>query len=355
MTSSRHGLLLMATILGVGCKVSTPAKAAKEETYRVARHDLRDVLTQVGTVRPVRTVEIKSEATGRIDKIAVIEGQRVRAGDTLLTIDPQLALIQKKRLQLSLESARLELAKAQREYESGATLDRSALLPRLELDERRDAVRRMSIREREVLLQIEEIEEQLRKTVIRAPLTGIITNLYVAEGEIAASVTAGVQGGTSVARMIDAENLEVVVQVSEVDYVRLRSGQTVTLRPEAFPTVQTSGKISFLAMNAKKTAEKELGAFEVRIAIEAVVPGILPGSNVSVDFLMLDKARVLAVPCHFVSEEKRAFFVDVLSSDQGGRTVRSHRQVELGATDFKYYEVLSGVTEGDVIGAPAGL
>jgi multidrug efflux pump subunit AcrA (membrane-fusion protein) len=129
----------------------------------------------------------------------------------------------------------------------------------------------------------------------------------------------------------------------------------VTLRPEAFPTVQTSGKISFLAMNAKKTAEKELGAFEVRIAIDAVVPGILPGSNVSVDFLMLDKARVLAVPCHFVSEEKRAFFVDVLSSDQGGRTVRSHRQVELGATDFKYYEVLSGVAEGDVIGAPAGL
>lgn len=346
------GVLAAVLATSLGCSRGAPAAALRDETYRVARQDLRDVLTRIGTVQPLRTVEIKSEASGRIESIAVKEGQRVRAGERLLSIDPRLIELQKKRLELSLEAARLDLRKAQREYDSAAALSGAAVLARLPFEELRDALGRATLRTREIELQIEETEEQLSKTVIRAPLTGVLTNLYVEEGEIAVAAASGLQGGTSIARMIDVENLEVLTQISEVDYVRLRLRQPVTLRPEAFPDTHTAGHVSFLALSAKRTAERELGSFEVRIAVDTLVPGLLPGANVSVEFLMLAKPGVLAVPCHFVSFVGGEPFVDVALETPAAGRAPARRRVRLGVTDFKHYEILAGVAEGELLVAP---
>lgn len=347
--------LALAAAAGVGCDRGAPAATVGHETHRVARRDLRDVLTRIGTVQALRTVEIKSEASGRIESLAVKEGQSVRAGDVLLRLDPRLIELQKKRLELALQAARLDRSKAQRDFDSAAQLIGAAALARLPFEDLRDALQRASIREREIELQIEETDEQLRKTVIRAPLTGVLTNLYVEEGEIAVAAASGLQGGTSIARMIDVDHLEVLTQISEVDYVRLRRGQPVTVRPEAFPDTHTPGHIAFLALSAKRASERELGAFEVRIAIDAPVPGMLPGANVSVEFLMLEKKDVLAVPCHFVELVDGGHWVHVPAGDGGPRATPVKRAVRVGATDFKHYEILSGVSEGELLllpGAP---
>ena len=122
----------------------------------------------------------------------------------------------------------------------------------------------------------------------------------------------------------------------------------MVIRPEAVRTLSTTGRISFIAMSAKKQNDEELGRFEVRIDIDKIIPGIVPGINVNVDFVIMEKKGVLGIPNHFVKESPEGLpVVEKRIDAEGGRTEKI--PVELGATDYRYYEIISGLGLGDVV------
>lgn len=400
------GILLSGLlILTAGCG-KKGSQGPIEERFTVARVDLRDVISQTGEVVPIIKVELKSEASGKIEKIFVKEGQRVSKGQKILEIDPYKLLTKKKQVDLSLQKAAIQKELAERDYRDAQELSATGTVSEKRLKDLKSQLELAEINYRQQQLDMDDIDYQLRQTTVTSPMDGVITELPVEEGEIAVSATSGFQSGTAIATIADISQLEVVTKIGEVDYVHLEVGQKVVVRPEAIENAQTTGVITFIALNAKKPNANELGTFDVRIGIDSLIPGLAPGINVNVEFVVLDKKGVLGIPCHYVKKEgnqasvlvalapgaeippepkaarpemaegrrgrpgagaelsdeerqkrreewqnKRAATEKKETAPKSGKKGETiiRRQIKIGATDYKHYEVREGLREGQVV------
>jgi RND family efflux transporter MFP subunit len=326
-------------------------------------------------------VELKCEASGQIETVYVKEGQRVQKGDKILTIDPERLLLSKERLDLEAKEARIRQDIAEREYERALELIETGTIPQSRLDDLKSEYELKAIAYRKQLLQRKDIADQLKKTTVVSPMAGVLTHLNVEEGEIAVSATSGYQSGTAIGTVADISRLEVVTQIGEVDYIKLAQGQRVVIRPEAIEDAQTHGTIQFISLTAKKQGSDELGNFEVRISVDSLIPGVVPGVNVNVDFVVLEKKGVLAVPYHFVQKRGDRSIVLRPAGDEDKEGAEGKRKpgpgremtgssgarrdegkkspkgkhafrptrVTTGSTDFRHIEILSGLAEGDTV------
>lgn len=349
MNAGRMLAVVVAAALVAGCGTDGKKTAGFEERSTVERVDLRDVMSQTGEIAPIVKVEVKSEASGRIERILVKEGARVDKGDTLLVIDPVKLLNRKKRLDLALRRNRLEAERARRELEHGQALSATGTVSAKQLQDLQEAFDLADIATKQQLLELNDVTDELGKTVVVAPMNGVVTALDVEEGEIAVSATTGFQGGTSIGTIADISRLEVVSEIGEVDYVKLKLGQSVVVRPQAFDDVHTRGTVTFIALSAKKKTGEDLGKFEVRVSIDSIVPGIAPGINVYVDYVLMEKNGVLGVPYQYVEKKGKDHFVEVAGSGRGKKERGKRVAIQVGATDYRYYEVLSGLEEGQTV------
>ncbi len=338
---------LVLLLLAASCTKTNQQAALIAEDIPVKRVTISDAISQTGEVRPIVKVEVKSEASGRIEKISVKAGQQVKRNDTILRIDPSRLLFKKQQLDLSVKRSLIQRDLVHRDLQNAVELQQTGTIAENKVQDLRSQYDLAAISYEQQMLELKDITDQLGKTVVLAPMNGVITNLYVEEGEIAVSAVSGFQNGTAIATIADISSLEVVSQIGEVDYVHLKLGQRVIIRPEAIENARTSGKITFIALNAKKESNQELGSFEVRISVDEVIPGIAPGINVNVEFILKEKKDVLAVPFRCVQREGRKHYV--MMRGPGGKDDIVRREVEVGSTDYRNYEILSGLKEGDTV------
>ncbi len=359
----------------------------------VRKVDLRDIVSQTGEIQPVVKVELKSEASGKIDSVYIKEGERVKKGELILKIDPTRLLTQKKKLSLAVRKAKLSAALAKRDFDNANTLFSNGQLPRKQLEDLQNnyELKEITLKERE--LELNDILYQLSKTRIMAPMDGVLIALLVEEGEIAVSATSGFSGGTAIGTIADISKLEVITQIGEIDYVKIKKGQAVTINMESNTNLNTSGKVSFVSLAAQKEDNSTISSFEVRIAIDSLIPGLVPGVNVNVDFVVLDKKQVLGIPYAMVQKtERKGTPVSMVFLPEGttpkipfrgppknnGKNPGSRRyqpgkmgkrlaknqaerseavknlnlvraKIITGETDYKYIEVLDGLAEGDTV------
>jgi multidrug efflux pump subunit AcrA (membrane-fusion protein) len=180
-------------------------------------------------------------------------------------------------------------------------------------------------------------------------MDGVVISLDVEEGEIAVSATSGFQGGTPLATIADTKKLEVVSRIGEADYLHLKTGQKVLLKPEATRGTYTTGTINFIALSAKKEANDELGTFEVRVAIDSLISGIIPGINITTEFIIMEKHDVLGIPNRFVRKGRQGFTaLKVINGDTANPETQPV-PVKVGKTDYTNYEILDGLKKGDVV------
>jgi HlyD family secretion protein len=326
---------------GTNDKKDAPASAV------VKRVTIRDEITQVGSVEPVEKVDIKSEASGPVDKVYVKKGQRVSRGDTLIIIDPERLRYRKQRAYLELRRQRIRRDLAKRDLDNAKKLEPTGTVSRTRIDDAEAEYELARIEYEKQRLELKDITDQLDNTVVTAPIGGVLTALSVEQGEIVTSATSGFNAGTTIASIANTDELEVLCTVGEADYVYLDTGQTVYVSPQAYEDRRTRGTITFVSSFADRSSGSDLGSFEVRIGIDSVIAGIVPGINVTVSFVLKEKKDVVAVPYHFVHKRGERAVVYTVEKEKGGSV--SARSVRLGITDYHYYEVLEGLSAGDSI------
>lgn len=338
-------IFLIFIVVGCGKKDSF----TYTESYVVDTVDLKDVVIQNGEVQPVVKVGIKSEASGKIDSIRVREGQKIKKGELILSIDPGRLIYRKNALNLEVKRVRLDLSTAQRNFDDATKLAGTGTVSEKQLFDLNVELEKIKINLQQQLLELNDINDQLQKTRVTSPMDGVVISLDVEEGEIAVSATAGFQGGTPLATIADVNKLEVVSRIGEADYAQLRTGQKATLRLEALEGSYTTGTINFIAMNAKKEKIDDLGTFEVRITIDSLVPGIVPGVNITAEFTIMEKKCVLGIPNHFVMQSDSGYSVIKVNSGTTGSRSTEVIPIRVGKTDYSYYEILSGLKKGEIV------
>lgn len=378
-----------------GCGGNSGEKLIQKAAVKYV--DLRDVVAQTGLVQPVDKVELKSEASGIIDTLYVKEGERLKKGERILKIDPTRLLTSRQKLDLALQKAKLNYALTKRDYENAQALFKGGNLSQNKVEDLKNQFELSDISLKENELELNDVEYQLSKTTIVSPMEGVLISLLVERGEIAVSATSGFSGGTAIGTVADVSRLEVITQIGEVDYAKLKMGQTASLNLESDSKVKTAGRITFISLSAKKDANSNISSFEVRVSIDSLIPGLVPGVNVNVDFVILEKKHVLGVPCAMVDKQESGNIYTVfrprdarvppefqVKPGEFGKEKRKERRpsmggppdnkaqekirkkieaaqaaikkmrlvrqrIQVGETDYQNYEILGGLSPGDTI------
>src|SRR5215212_6556568 len=243
-------------------------KAVAVRIEPVQRRDLVASVTASGQVRPQTKVDLSSDITGKIVRLAVKEGQIVTQGQFLLQIDPQQQEAAVQRVEAALASSRAQMAQAQanllqaeKSYERTAAIKKTN--PQLISDENLEQLR-TSVEVNQALFQaarhqvdqslaaVRDARSSLGKTTIYAPMSGRVTRLNVENGETAIMGTLNKDAATLLT-IADMSVLETKVKVDETDVARISIGDSAVIQIDAFPDTTFVGRVTKISNSALKT------------------------------------------------------------------------------------------------------
>ncbi len=372
------GALVLVVLIALNASRSEGATSVRLEA--VEHRSLVSTVTASGKIEPTRKVDISADITGRIIELPVEEGDWVRRGDLLLRIDPSQyeAAVARARAGLSSSEASAIQARANRDQARRA-LDRAERLRRsdstLVSDEQleqagtsfdvADAVATSAQHQVEqARAALQEAQEQLAKTILRAPMAGQVTRLAVEEGEVAVPGTFSRDVGLLLT-VSDLSVIQVTVNVDETDVVRLHLGDSTDVEIDAYPDTSFTGRVtrigqSAIQMAAAAAAGDQAVDYEVEITLDNPPPDIRPDLSATAKIVTATRDSALSVPIIALTVREHTP-ISTENSPQDTTTVETEgvfavmdgiaqfRPVKVGIAGEEHFEVLDGLTAGDTI------
>jgi len=346
-----------ASVLAVGLGVYfyTPPKPVVSDLRRLAakaeRRDIESAVVASGFVRPIISSEIKAEVSGKVLQLPVIDGQRVKQGDLLAELDPTLARADREEAARNLQLQRLNLEKLARDRTRAEALRAREFVSAKEAEDAITAHEVAKLQLEVAQSRLDKAEENLRRTSIRAPHDGVVSDLGVLVGQIVVSAQS-INSGTPLMKVSAIDTLRVDINLNEFDATRLEVGRDALLSFDSLPGVRRPGRISFLAaFGVADAKDKEVRVFPCQIAFESG-EGVRPGisSNARIQLAVAKAAIAVPVSAVFVDGDERHLFV------QQGDGKWERRAVKIGLSDSGWSEVLQGLAEGETVSLvrPAG-
>jgi RND family efflux transporter MFP subunit len=254
------------------------------------------ILDASGYVVARRQATVASKITAKMVELDIEEGDHVQAGQMIARLDDSniRAALNQSNAQLdyakaSLAETEVNMANAQRDYDRQKTLMQGHFVSQSALDNAQttlDALRAQLATQRSnvdvVASGVKLAERNLEDTIVRAPFAGVVTVKAAQPGEMVSPISAG--GGftrTGIGTIVDMDSLELQVDVNENFINRVRPGQVVAAKLNAYPDWPIAAHV--IAMIP--TADRSKGTVMVRIAIDQKDPRVLPEMGVRVSFL----------------------------------------------------------------------
>jgi membrane fusion protein (multidrug efflux system) len=296
------------------------------ETKELARS-----VTGSGTIRPHRTVTVSAEIPGQVEAVLVDEGHAVEEGSLLARINDTDIRLQLDEARSAVSKDRVDLAKA--DYERMQSLFDEGVLSRTVVDQSQGRYLALDSAYKSAQAKTRQLQEQLRKADIRAPISGRVAKRSVNQGEFLAP-------GAPVVLIENMQDILVVLEVPDRDIVKVRPGQAVEATTDAFPGRVFRGVVDSTATAANPVTR----TFKVQARIDNRDGSLRSGMIASLRIL-LQKTQALVVPVDALigkGESETAVFV---VADGLAR----RRSVTLGERWDREVEVLTGLTSGDEV------
>lgn len=375
------GLLIVLAGVGVGAYLAFSGDGSGTEsgvsTATVTRGTVRATVSASGTVISPRTVGANFTTGGTVTEISVRPGDHVKEGEVLARIDPSSAQADVRSAEASLSSAYAGLTSSQASLSSAyASLaevkhgdpTRSQLAQaEAQVVSARSQVAQSEAGIESARSQVDQAREALDGTLLRAPIEGTVVSISGSVGESASSggtsstsatsssstqtassnSSSSSSSGTSGFVVIsDLDRLELEAYFSETDTAHLKVGQRASVTLNAFPDASMSGRV--VAIDEVSTTVNQVVDYGVTIKLHGQPKGIRVGQTADV-VVVTGRARdVLLVPTSVVQTSGGQDTVTVL---RDGKQVST--AVEVGLTGDQTTQIVSGLSEGDVVVIPS--
>ena len=418
----RWWLWLLIGVLLIGGAFALYKSNSEEEGIEVTldevnKKDILETVSASGRIFPEKEVKISSDVSGEIVELYVMEGDSVTKGQLLAKIDPDAyvsavergkAAVNSAKAQISISKSQEESSKAQKEqllaqlsnakniYERNRNLHKDGVISDVELEQSKSNLESLeaNIRASEASIRsaqqstegaeynaqsaaasLSELKTNLSRTTIKAPASGVISSLSIEQGE---RVVGTMQmTGTELMRISNLNSMEVQVDVSENDIVKVELGDSVSVNVDAYIDRSFRGTITEIANSASNLtgalgggslSTDQVTNFPVKIRIlpasyqSLITPSkpypFRPGMSASVDIFTDIAANTICVPIQSVTtrakeddEAKSTEFdevVFVMEADSAKAVV-----VKSGIQDDEYIQITSGLNEGlEIISGP---
>jgi HlyD family secretion protein len=283
---------LVAALRLRGAEELAPEAAPTRAT--VERRTLEIAVEAAGTIEPVRVVEVKSRASGEVLRVVAETGARVAAGELLAEIDPRDVDNALAQAQADLASARVAVRIAGTQAGRMRDLVRDGVVSARDLDTAEDAEAAARAQLVRAETNLELARERRGDVTIRAPIAGTVIERTAEPGQIIASATANVSGGTTLFRMADLSEMRARARVDETDIGQIRPGQEARLEVEALPGRTFRGRVEKVEPLA--VVEQNVTLFPVLVRLDNREGLLLPGMSAEITLEVARRAQVLAVP-----------------------------------------------------------
>ncbi len=397
------GLLLLLGVIA-GIVASKREKPIEVTTEKAARRTIVELVSATGKVQPETEVKISPEVAGEIIELPVWDGAPVKKGDLLVRIKPDSykALLEQQEAAISGSRAtnlqqKASLTKAEADFKRSEDLFGKRMISDQEFATTRAAVEVARATFESSLHDIEKAEasssqarDQLSKTTIYTPISGVVTVLNSKLGERV--VATNQFAGTEVMRVADLSRMQAFVDVNENDVVNVKVGDEARITVDAYGERKFNGKVAQIANTGKTTGsgtQEEVTNFEVKINLDTQGVLLRPGLSCTAEIETNMAADVISVPLQSVTirtgdsnlspeeidrrkekqqaEDKGNSAADVTNLQQEKKTQREEREkiakvvfvkkgatarqvkVTTGISDDTYIEVKSGVSPGDEV------
>lgn len=285
-------------------------------TDKAVRKTILQTVSATGKVQPETEVKISPEVAGEIIELPVVDGAAVKKGDLLLKIKPDSykALVEAQEAAISAARAtnlqqKASLAKADQDFRRAQDLFAKKMISESEFWNAQTARDVAKSTYESSLHEIERAEagssqarDQLSKTTIYSPITGIITVLNSKLGERV--VATNQFAGTEVMRVADLGKMEARVDVNENDVVHVKVGQKANVSVDAYSDRKFRGTVQQIANTGKTTGagtQEEVTNFEVKIRIDDHDVALRPSLSCTADIETDQVQNAVAVPMQSVT------------------------------------------------------
>ncbi len=372
------GATLVAGLVGWKAFGSPSEAEVLFTTETARRQDLRESVSANGEIQALTRVNVGTSVSGEIKVIHVKDGQTVRAGDLLVTLDQERFKQDLNRAELGLRMARQDQENAEATFrKQDATFQRQENLFKqslISVDQFQDSkltrdsaditLQRAKVSVQQAQSQVALAQDALEKTVLRAPITGRVTGLKAEKGEMA------IAGQTNVAGAIlmvisDMGEMLAESKVGELEVSRLHAGQPAEVQVDALPGMVFQAKV----FNVANSVDRPLGSgmmgnsqevqnYKVRVQLlgtRADLDRLRPGMSARVAVLSNEVKQVVTVPLQAVLErEDRSGGLGLVARSRTAIFVlkdgaAEERVLSLGVTTRRHAEVLEGIKEGEQV------
>ena len=280
---------------------------------------LSEHLSLTGTIAANNDVAVLSETEGRVTKVLVDIGDRVKAGDVLVQVDDELKQASYASAEVNYEKMKKDLERYQRMSKEGTVSDAQLEGARLAFK----AAETQNIVAR----------RQYNDTKIKSPISGVVTARPVDVGTT-------LQKNNLVANVVDISTLKAKLNVAEDDAFKLKAGDKVEVSTDVYPGVTFEGSIETISA---KGDEAHTYPVQIKLANNATHP-LKAGMFGRVSFTSITSGQVLSIPREtLLGSTKNA---QVFVVDQG---IAHLRDVVIGAEVGTNLAVLSGLVEGEQV------
>lgn len=250
-----------------------PEEAILVKAYKISRRDFDDTMPSLGTIKGYREMNLKFEVNGVVDSINFREGEEVREGDIIASLDQYDAL-------LKLKYAKIELDKAKKLFEIGSII-------KMRLDQAE--------------LEYESAKSDLDKTYLYAPRDGVLGTRDAEVGEFLTSNDKAVT-------LIDDSDVFAEIGVIERDIGKVRVGQNAKVFVDAYTDVDFKGKVD----NVSPVVEGRSRTQSAKIRVNNAKKLLLPGMFTRVLTDIYSKENAIVIPNTALNREEEGYVTYII-------------------------------------------
>jgi HlyD family secretion protein len=342
-----------------------------EQTFTAELSPMEDVLVVAGQVKPAVTIDLRAEASGIVESVAVKEGDRVSAGQDLVRLDSRLAQSALDQAEANLRQMELQDAATRLDLDEDSvqskrlTLERSkvlydrGLLPKDQLEQReldlRISERTLERAKRNIdssqariaqaRAAVDQARTQLQHTTIRAPFDAFVLRRSVEVGSGVAGVSQSSTGGSVLMTLGDARQSSLYAKATAVDAKRLRPGLAARVRLDSDANEVLPAEVQSISTAGDVDTASKLTTFPIVIALKSQPPGGWVNVPAQAEIVLSANVDSVSVPEHCARGDASGRSYVIVRTPTGDR----RHDVQVGVIQRDRVQIRSGLEKSQTV------
>jgi len=346
ITAGKVFVVLLLFLSFISCRPQSKEENKKEgsfsaapvKVFKVKKQRISEKLYYTGVIEAWKKITITPDVGGKIAKIHVEEGDRVRKGQLLAELDTRAIRLQLEQAQAALAVTEANHKDAKRNMDRMERLKSEKAVSDQQYEKIKLSYEAAEAQLRQARATVNLAKHNLDVSLMKAPFSGVIASKNAEVGDVINPMMGGFSPQSGILTLMDFSRIKIEIDVSHLDIVRIKKGQAAQLSLTVFPDRVFQGRVSLVNMTADPLTKK----FKVEVRVDNSDLVLRPNTFGEITLEVSTHEHALVVPQKAVLESKYVFLATENNNAE-------KKEVTIGLQNSERVEVIRGLKEGDLV------